>query len=155
MTIREKLIAAGVVELREAGYPDCDEDNILSYMVYKRLFIPFLKDSKGASKVVNAEIEVLIAECKQPSRAPIKHFRTSFPNHVNFSGWWLLSKKGCVAQLIKKGRNLHEHILYVLCFKNGQIGYQQFTIENLMENGALYICPTREDLPIKDEDKVH
>jgi hypothetical protein len=155
MIIRERLVVAGVKELTESGHPTCNEENILTHPPYKKLFIPFLKDNKGHSKEVNSEIDKLIAECKSASATTTKRYRTIFPNSVNFSGWYLLSKKNCIAQLVKNGRNLHEHILYVLQYQNGQIGFGQFTAEDLIEGGVQYICPTREDLPIEDETKVH
>lgn len=85
----------------------------------------------------------------------IKRYRTTFPNNVNFSGWWVLSKKGCVAQLEKSGRNLHEHILYVLKFANGQTGNSSSTIVQLRESGVTHICREKEDLPIKHETKTN
>lgn len=155
MTIRERLITVGVKTLVESGHPDCNKNNILSDTVYKREFLSVLKDSKGCSTVVNDTIDLLIAECQKVSKNYTKRYRTAFPNHINFSGWWVLSQKNCVAQLIRNGRNLHDHYLYSLCFKSGQIGAGQFTTEDLMEHGAQFICPTREDLPIDDETKVH
>lgn len=84
-----------------------------------------------------------------------KRHRTTFPNTVNFSGWWVLSKKGCVAQLKKAGRNLHEHSLYVLKFANGQTGNGQFTIEQLRESGATQIRREKQDLPANHETKTN
>lgn len=156
MTTREKLIMAGVNELIASGNPTCDESNILTHPPYKILFIKFLKDSKGKSKQVNAEIDQLIKLCERAVEPGIKRYRTVFPNHISFSGWWVLSEKRCVAQLVKDGRNrINDSILYVLRFKNGQIGIGHYTAEKLLKNGTLYICPTREDLPIEDETKVH
>jgi hypothetical protein len=63
----------------------------------------------------------------------MKHYRTSFPSNVNFDGWFIKSKKGCIAQLVQNGRNLHEHNLYTLRHANGQTGSGLFTMEMLVE----------------------
>ena len=39
--MRDKLIKAGVSNLREFGYPNCDEVNILTDEIYKNLSIVF------------------------------------------------------------------------------------------------------------------
>lgn len=60
MTTREKLIAAGVRNLREFGYPDCDEKNILADQIYSVFFDRMLADHRGNYAAVSglrAEIE--------------------------------------------------------------------------------------------------
>lgn len=54
--MREKLIQAGVRNLKEFGYPDVDATNILTDMIYKEFFRSMLKDNlgKGADKDINA-----------------------------------------------------------------------------------------------------
>lgn len=45
MTIREKVIAAGVKNLKEFGYPDVNEHNILTDEVYSQFFESMLRDN--------------------------------------------------------------------------------------------------------------
>ena len=60
--MKEKLIAAGVKNLQEFGYPNCTKDNILTDMVYKEFFKSMLKDNLGkAGKIVDNAINELIA----------------------------------------------------------------------------------------------
>ena len=61
MDIKQKLIMAGVKNLVEFGYPHCDENNILSDMIYSRFFLSMLKENKGLSAEVDKEIEKLIS----------------------------------------------------------------------------------------------
>lgn len=62
--MRDKLIAAGVKNLVEFGYPFCTKDNIMTDMIYKAFFLSMLKDNKGkAGAAVDAAIDALIAEC--------------------------------------------------------------------------------------------
>ena len=63
MNIRDKLIAAGVKNLREFGYPSCDEKNILTDMIFSRFFETMLKDTKGqAGRDVDKVIDGLLLE---------------------------------------------------------------------------------------------
>ena len=63
MSIRDKLIAAGVRNLREFGYPSCDEKNILTDMVFSRFFDTMLKDTKGqAGAEVDSVVDSLLKE---------------------------------------------------------------------------------------------
>ena len=54
--MRDKLIAAGVRNLKEFGYPSVDATNILTDEIYRRFFKSMLKDNlgKGADKDINA-----------------------------------------------------------------------------------------------------
>ncbi len=75
-----------------------------------------------------------------------QRFRGVFPTNVDFGKWWIRSKNGTIAQLVKDGRNLHEQFLYVLKFEsNNQTGHGQFTTEQLVEHGAT-IRQERTDL---------
>lgn len=76
----------------------------------------------------------------------MKRHRRSFPDHVDFTGWWIKSRtKGCVAQLIRSGRNLHEQNMYALKYENEQIGAGRFTIQSLVEQ-EVTIRLEKEDL---------
>jgi len=68
-----------------------------------------------------------------------KH-RTTFPGRVDFTGWYVLSKKGCVAQLKKVGRTLREDNLYSLVHEgNGQTGNGVFLIQDLVNEGRCIV----------------
>ena len=45
--MKDKLIAAGVKNLRAYGYPDCNAENILTDMIYREFFASMLRDNKG------------------------------------------------------------------------------------------------------------
>lgn len=60
--IRQKLIQAGVKNLKEFGYPKVDKDNILIDEVYKRFFLAMLKDNLGYTDEIDTEIDKLIKE---------------------------------------------------------------------------------------------
>ena len=60
--IREKLIAAGVKNLRAYGYPNCNKDNILTDEIYKAFFSSMLKDNKGHG--FDKDIDDLMAICE-------------------------------------------------------------------------------------------
>ncbi len=59
-TIREKLIAAGVRNLKEFGYSTVSAANILTDRVYSAFFLSMLKDNLG--KGVDKEVKGLIKE---------------------------------------------------------------------------------------------
>lgn len=46
-TIEKKLIEAGIRNLREFGYPDCNATNILADQIYSAFFRSMLEDNKG------------------------------------------------------------------------------------------------------------
>lgn len=58
--IRDKLIAAGVRNLREFGYPHVTADNLLTDEVYSAFFASMLRDNKGNG--VDTEIDALLSE---------------------------------------------------------------------------------------------
>jgi hypothetical protein len=45
--MRDKLIAAGVRNLKEFGYPNANAKNILTDMIYSSLFKAMLEDNLG------------------------------------------------------------------------------------------------------------
>ena len=57
--IKEKLIIAGVKNLKEFGYPDVTTENILIDEVYKQFFIGMLDDNKGHGVLIDETIEEL------------------------------------------------------------------------------------------------
>lgn len=60
--MKDKLISAGVRNLREFGYPKCDKTNILTDQVYKEFFAAMLRDNKGHSAAADEAIDELLAE---------------------------------------------------------------------------------------------
>jgi len=52
--LRAKLIQGGVRNLREFGYPGCDETNILSDRIYSRFFLRILEENKEDSRLQQA-----------------------------------------------------------------------------------------------------
>lgn len=63
MSIEAKLIAAGVKNLKEYGYPKCNSENILTDSIYKQFFISMLEDNKGKTKEIDSAIESLLTKC--------------------------------------------------------------------------------------------
>lgn len=61
--MRNKLIANGVKNLKEYGYPDCNKDNILTDEIYKGFFVSMLKDNKGVQQNLDKTIDGLLKEC--------------------------------------------------------------------------------------------
>ena len=64
-TIREKLITAGIRNLKEFGYPAVDSTNILTDFIYKAFFRSMLEDNRGQG--FDKEINGLIAEIDAPT----------------------------------------------------------------------------------------
>ena len=63
--MKDKLIAAGVRNLREYGYPKCDQENILTDPIYRAFFSSMLRDNKGkAGAEVDEAINELLAACE-------------------------------------------------------------------------------------------
>lgn len=64
--MRDKLIAAGVRNLKEFGYPSVDSKNILTDDLFKEFFRSMLKDNlgKGADKDINALLAELGPEIR-------------------------------------------------------------------------------------------
>lgn len=63
---RSNLIAAGVRNLREFGYPTANHTNILTSDVFKRFFASMLKDNLGQDSDVT--IKALLAELGEKDR---------------------------------------------------------------------------------------
>lgn len=61
--VTEKLIAAGVRNLKEYGYPSVTAENILTDRIYSAFFKSMLEDNKG--KGVDAEIDALLTRIEQ------------------------------------------------------------------------------------------
>jgi len=81
MTVREKLLQAGVKNLREFGYPSCDEKSILTDMIYSRFFESMLKENRGHDKEIDDAIEELLKEltphkAAEPKKAEPKKRKT-------------------------------------------------------------------------------
>ena len=51
-TVRDKIIAAGVRNLKEFGYPQVDAKNILTDHIYKAFFKSMLEDNLGKGQDV-------------------------------------------------------------------------------------------------------
>ena len=63
-TIREKLIAAGVKNLHEFGYPQCNADNILTDEIFASFFKSMLDDNKGHGQAIDLQIDLLLHEMR-------------------------------------------------------------------------------------------
>ena len=63
--MKDKLIAAGVQNLRNYGYPRCNKDNILTDQIYKEFFISMLKDNKGYGSLSDKAIDELLLICEK------------------------------------------------------------------------------------------
>ncbi len=60
--IREKLLMAGVNNLKEFGYPEVTKENILTDLIYSGFFKSMLNDNKGkAGNKVDAVINNLLS----------------------------------------------------------------------------------------------
>ena len=60
--MKDKLIAAGVKNLHEFGYPGCTAENILTDGIYKAFFKRMLEENKGQREDVDKAIDALIAQ---------------------------------------------------------------------------------------------
>jgi len=61
-TIREKMISAGVRNLKEFGYPAVTAENIMTDSIYRQFFKSMLDDNLGISDAGDVEIKNLINE---------------------------------------------------------------------------------------------
>lgn len=61
--MKDQLIAAGVKNLHEFGYPSCNKDNILTDQVFSDFFVSMLEQNKGNGKNIDEAIDELIAMC--------------------------------------------------------------------------------------------
>lgn len=60
--IREKLLRAGVANLKEFGYPNVNTVNILTDPIYSAFFLSMLRDNKGKVPQADPIISELIGE---------------------------------------------------------------------------------------------
>lgn len=70
MDIRNKLIVAGVKNLKEFGYPSVNSDNILTDYLFAQFFKSMLEDNLGNGAAIDKEINGLladIAKIKEPN----------------------------------------------------------------------------------------
>jgi hypothetical protein len=58
--VKEKLLKAGVKNLKEFGYPEVTTENILTDEIYKAFFKSMLEDNKGIDKQLDTVIEQLL-----------------------------------------------------------------------------------------------
>lgn len=58
--IQQKLITAGIKNLKEFGYPKVNADNILTDIIYKGFFKSILIDNKGNGKQIDEAIYGLL-----------------------------------------------------------------------------------------------
>jgi len=65
--VKQKLIQAGVQNLKEFGYSDVNEENILNDSLYSSFFQAMLQDNLGVSQFdsVNDVIKELIADIER------------------------------------------------------------------------------------------
>lgn len=62
LSIREHLIAAGVKNLHEFGYPTCTAENILTDCVYREFFRSMLESNLGKNAAADVEIKKLLKD---------------------------------------------------------------------------------------------
>lgn len=62
--IKAGLIAAGVKNLNEFGYPHCTAKNILTDAIYQAFFLRMLEDNTGKRADIDAAIADLIEQIK-------------------------------------------------------------------------------------------
>jgi len=63
--IKEKILIAGVKNLKEFGYPNVDTENILTDTVYSQFFKNMLYGNLGHSSKIDDEIYKLLSEIKK------------------------------------------------------------------------------------------
>lgn len=61
-SIREKLLSAGVKNLKEFGYRQVSSESILTDKIYKEFFKSMLQGSKGVSNDADQVIDDLLKE---------------------------------------------------------------------------------------------
>lgn len=58
--VKEKLLKAGVKNLKEFGYPEVTTENILTDEIYKAFFKSMLEDNKGIDNQLDTVIQQLL-----------------------------------------------------------------------------------------------
>ena len=66
--VRERLLAAGVRNLKQYGYPSVDAENILQDQIYSMFFRSMLNDNLGAGDQIDAVIKSLRDEIDAKAR---------------------------------------------------------------------------------------
>jgi hypothetical protein len=67
-SVRRALVLSGVKQLKDYGYPKCDERNILTDRIYAAFFSKMLEgtaEDKAAPKTVRDNALSLLAEIKE------------------------------------------------------------------------------------------
>lgn len=59
---KDQLIARGVKNLQEFGYPHCTAANITTDLVYREFFASMLRDARGKTVPGDCAINELLAE---------------------------------------------------------------------------------------------
>lgn len=59
--VEKRLIAAGVKNLKEFGYPNCTPENILTDCVFSQFFKSMLEDNRGQNPQADVAISSLLA----------------------------------------------------------------------------------------------
>jgi hypothetical protein len=62
--IEKKMVQAGVDNLKEFGYPNVNEENIFTDMIYSQFFKSMLNDNKGIRSDIDEVIEKLLGRIK-------------------------------------------------------------------------------------------
>lgn len=60
--LKSRIVAAGVKNLRDFGYPSCNPENIKTDMIYRAFFESALRDNLGAGAETDAAIMELLDE---------------------------------------------------------------------------------------------
>jgi hypothetical protein len=64
--IQQQLIRAGVKNLKEFGYPQCNESNILTDHIFSAFFKSMLEDNRGKDRRADEAIDGLLARLSSP-----------------------------------------------------------------------------------------
>lgn len=62
--LEKKLIQNGINNLNEFGYPDVDEKNIFTDLIYSQMFKSMLEDNKGHRDDIDKVIDNLLDKIK-------------------------------------------------------------------------------------------
>lgn len=62
--VKEGIIAQGVRNLKQFGYPEVNEENILTDIIYSQFFETMLEDNKGKSPSADIAIDEILAKIK-------------------------------------------------------------------------------------------
>jgi hypothetical protein len=70
--IKDRLILAGVRNLKEFGYPTVTKENILTDYVFSQFFLAMLQDNRGSNELINKAIDELIEVCRKTQKKGMK-----------------------------------------------------------------------------------